>query len=143
MAEATSLQDRQWLDVLLQKLTSLIKKLPTTLPCGSKDGPISANLCDLNLTHHDSTEGLYYMFNKSWERVFQHPDDQKELLVVQGKYGLDIALAYVVHFSKAPRIEENGGIMLLALRVESLIALMETVDYPILARIAQVLLGTF
>ena len=32
MAEATSLQDRQRLDVLLQKLTSLIKKLPTTLP---------------------------------------------------------------------------------------------------------------
>ena len=38
MAEATSLQDRQRLDVLLQKLTSLIKKLPTMLPHGSKDG---------------------------------------------------------------------------------------------------------
>jgi hypothetical protein len=47
--------------------------------------------------------------------VFQHLDDQKELLVVWGKYGLDIALAYVMHFLKAPRIEENGGIMLLAL----------------------------
>ena len=53
MAEATSLQDRQRLDVLLQKLTLLIKKLPTMLPCGSKDGPIAANLCDLNLTHHE------------------------------------------------------------------------------------------
>ena len=67
MAEATSLQDCQWIDGLLKKLASLIKKLPMMLPCGSKDGPIAANLCDLNLTCHDSTEGLYYMFNKSWE----------------------------------------------------------------------------
>jgi hypothetical protein len=67
MTEAMSLQEFQWLDELLKKLTSLIKKLPTMLPCGAKDGPIAAHLCDFNLTHHDSTEGPYYTFNKSWE----------------------------------------------------------------------------
>lgn len=123
MAEAT-LTDRQQLDELLKKLTSLIKKLPTTLPCGAKDGPIAANFSDLTF---DSTEGPYYSFNKSWERVFQRPDDQRELLVVRGKYGLDIALAYLTLFSKAPGIEENGGLGLLAMRAESVIALIETV----------------
>jgi hypothetical protein len=37
----------------------------------------------------------------------QCPDDQKELLVVRGKYGLEVALAYLVHFLKAPGVEEN------------------------------------
>jgi hypothetical protein len=124
MAEATSPKDQQRLDELVKKLTSLIKKLPTTLPCGSKDGPLATNFCDLT---HDTTEGPYYTFNKSWERVFQWPDDEKELLVVRGKYGLDVALAYITHFSKASGIEENGGLGLLAVRVESLIALIETV----------------
>jgi hypothetical protein len=54
MAEATSLKDRQRLDELEKKLVSLIKKLPTTLPCGSKDGPIATNFSDLT---HDNTEG--------------------------------------------------------------------------------------
>src|SRR5271168_629418 len=127
MAEATPLHSHQRLDEILKKLTSLVKKLPTTLPCGSKDGPLAEHLCDLNFTCHDSTEGPYYTFNKSWERVFQRLDDQKELLVVRGKYGLEIALAYLVHFSKAPGIEENGCIELLTARADSLIALIETV----------------
>jgi hypothetical protein len=101
MAEATPLHSHQRLDEILKKLTSLVKKLPTTLPCGSKDGPLAEHLCDLNFTHHDSTEGPYYTFNKSWEHIFQCPDDQKELFVVRGKYGLEVALAYLVHFSKA------------------------------------------
>jgi hypothetical protein len=127
MDEATPLHGCQHLDERLTKLTSLVKKLPTTLPCGSKDGPLAEHLCDLNFTRHDSTEGPYYTFNKSWERVFQRPDDQKELLVVRGKYGLEIALAYLVHFAKAPGIEENSGIELLTARADSLIALIETV----------------
>jgi hypothetical protein len=124
MAEATSLKDRQRLNELEKKLTSLIKKLPTTLPCGSKDGPIATNFSDLT---HDNTEGPYYSFNKAWERVFQRPDDQKELLVVRGKYGLEVALTYLTHFSKVSGIEENGGLGLLVVRAESLITLIETV----------------
>lgn len=139
MAEAT-LKDHQRLDELVKKLTSLIKKLPTTLPCGSKDGPIATNLCDLT---HDDTEGPYYSFNKSWERVFQRSEDQKELLVVRGKYGLDIALTYIVHFSKAPRIEENGGLGLLAVRVESLITLIETVYFLIYNSMVSMLTKSF
>jgi hypothetical protein len=124
MAEATPSKDRQLLDEQVKKLTSLIKKLPTTLPCGTKDGPIATNFCDLS---HDTEEGPYYTFNKAWERVFQRQDDQKELLVVRGKYGLDVALNYITHFSKLPGIEDNGGLTLLVARVESLTALIETV----------------
>ena len=120
----TTLKEQQLLDELLKKLTSLIKKLPTTLPCGAKDGLIAMNFSNLT---HDSTEGPYYSFNKSWEHIFQCPDDQKELLVARGKYGLDMALVYLTHFSKALGIEENGGLGLLAVRAESLIALIETV----------------
>src|ERR1700678_1799450 len=107
MAKATPLHSHQCLDEILKKLTSLVKKLPTTLLCGSKDGPLAEHLCDLNFTHHDSTEGPHYTFNKSWEHVFQCPDDQKELLVIRGKYGLEVALAYLAHFLKAPGVEEN------------------------------------
>ena len=122
MAEATSSRDRQHFNELLKQLTSLIKKLPTTLPCGLKDGPIASNFSDFT---HDPDEGPYYTFNKSWERVFQRPDDQKEHLVVRGKYGLEVALSYITHFSTAPGIEEDGGLGLLAVRVESLISLIE------------------
>jgi hypothetical protein len=111
MAEVTSHTDQQRLNELTKKLTALVKKLPTTLPCGSKDGPLATHFSDLT---HDKTEGPYYTFNKAWERVFQCPDNQKDLLVVRGKYGLDIALAYITHFSNVPGIEENGGHGLLA-----------------------------
>ena len=74
MAEATSLKDRQQLDELLKKLTSLIKKLPITLPYGAKDGPITTHFGDIT---YNSTEGPYYSFNKSWKHVFQCPDDKR------------------------------------------------------------------
>jgi hypothetical protein len=94
MTQATSptLAHQQQLDELVKKLTSLIKKIPTTLPCVSKDGPIATHLSDLTYDITDS-EGPYYSFNKSWECVFQCPDDQKDLLVIRGKYGLDVVLA--------------------------------------------------
>jgi hypothetical protein len=124
MANATSPSDQQQFDNLLKKLSSLIKKLLTTLPCGTKDGPIALNFSDLG---HDSEEGPYYTFNRSWERVFQCSDAQKELLVIRGKYGLDLVLAYIMHFSKVPGIEQSGGLVLLGARIESLIDLIETV----------------
>ena len=75
---------------------------------------------------YDTTEGPYYTFNKSWECVFQCADDQKEHLVVRGKYGLDLVQAYIVHFSNILGIEMNGGLQLMAQRVETLISLIET-----------------
>lgn len=126
MANATSPSDQQLVDGLLKKLSSLIKKLPTTLPCGTKDGPIALNFSDLGHDNSDE-EGPYYTFNRSWERVFQCSDAQKELLVIRGKYGLDLALAYIIHFSKVPGIEQSGGLVLLGAHIESLIDLIETV----------------
>jgi hypothetical protein len=98
--------------------------LHLALPCGLKDGPIASNFSDFT---HNPEEGPYYTFNKSWERVFQRPDDQKEHLVVRGKYGLEVALSYITYFSTAPGIEEDGALGLLAVRVESLIGLIEAV----------------
>jgi hypothetical protein len=132
----TSLDEqKQNLDNLIQKLNGLIKKLPTTLPCGSKDGPLAKHFSD---HMYDATEGPYFTFNQSWERVFQQcADSQKEYLVVRGKYGLDLVQAYIVHFAKIPGIEANNGLSLLAQRVEALIALIEAMyffDYMNLPR---------
>ena len=47
MSSTTSLaEQKHHLKTLLQKLNGLIKKLPTTLPCGSKDGPIAKHFSD-------------------------------------------------------------------------------------------------
>jgi hypothetical protein len=119
-----SLDDqKKHLQNLLLKLAALIKKIPTSLPCGSKEGPITRNFSDLT---YDTTEGPYYTFNKSWERVFQCADDEKEYLIVRGKYGLDLVQAYIVHFSNTPGIETNSRLHLMAQRVKTLISLMET-----------------
>jgi hypothetical protein len=124
MSDTTSLaEQKQHLKNLLQTLSKLIKKLPTTLPCGSKEGTIAKHFSGHT---YDIDEGPYYSFNQAWERVFQCADDEKEHLVVRGKYGLDLVQAYVVHFSKVSGIEANNGLHLVAKRVESLIALIET-----------------
>jgi hypothetical protein len=119
-----SVEDQtQRLKSLIQKLTDLIKQLPTTRPCGSKDGPIAKYFSDHT---YDDPEGPYFTFNKAWERVFQCADNGKEHLVVQGKYGLDLVQAYVVHFSKVPGIEMNDGLHLVAQRVEALVTFLES-----------------
>jgi len=125
MSNTTSLEkQKQHLETLLQKLNGLIiKKLPTTLPCGSKDGPIAKHFSDHKF---DATEGPYFTFNQSWERVFQCADSEKEYLMVRGKYGLDLVQAYVAHFSKISGIEADNGLSLLAQRVEALIILIDT-----------------
>jgi hypothetical protein len=125
MSKTISLEDQKThLDNLLQKLNGIIKKLPTALPCGSKDGPIAKCLSDHT---YDATEGPYYTFNSNWERVFQCAEDQKKYLVIRGKYGLDLVQAYITHFSKVSGIEANNGLHLMAQRVEALITLIETV----------------
>ena len=66
----------------------------------------------------------YETFNTAWERVFQHSEDEKKLLVTRGKYGLDLAHAYAAHFSKVPGIGENN-VGLVVLCIEALIELIE------------------
>jgi hypothetical protein len=119
-------KQRQHLNNLIQKLSGLIKKLLTTLPCGSKDGPLAKHFSDHT---YDATEGPYFTFNKGWKQAFQCTDSQGENLVVIGKYGLDLVQAYIVHFAKMPEINANNGLSLLAQRVEVLIALIEVMYF--------------
>jgi hypothetical protein len=106
---------------LLPKLNALIKKLPTTFPCGSKDGPLAKYLTSLEYDN----DSPYKTFNQSWEHVFQCADNEKKLLVVRGKYGLDLAHTYAYHFAKVAGIEENNGLGLMAQRVKALIELID------------------
>ena len=97
------------------KLNTLIKKLPTTLTCGSKDGPLAKYLISLEYDN----DSPYKTFNQSWEHVFQHADAERKLLVVQGKYGLDIAHRYAAHFATVAGIENNNGLDLVAQHVKT------------------------
>jgi len=112
------------LDTLLKKLAVLIKNLPTSLPCTTKDGPITKFFTS---HEYDHDEGPYYTFNKSWECVFQVSDDEKEKLVLRGKHGLPLVLTYLLHFSKIPEITQNNGLFFMAERVQSLISTVESV----------------
>jgi len=51
---------------ILPKLNVLIKKLPTTLPCRSKDGPLAKYFTSLKYDN----DSPYETFNQSWEHVF-------------------------------------------------------------------------
>ena len=110
------------IEELLLKLNTLIKKLPTTLPCGSKDGPLAKYLTSLEYDN----DSPYKTFNQSWERVFQHADAKRKLLVGQGKYGLDLAHRYAAHFVTVAGIENNNGLGLVAQRIKALIELIDT-----------------
>ena len=50
---------------------------------------------------------------------------ESDHLIVRGKYGMELALAYIVHFSNVPGIEANGGLYLMAEWVDKSIALLE------------------
>ena len=62
---------------LLPKLNVLIKKLSTTLPCGSKDGPLAKYFTSLEydngtaLTRHSISYGNMY-FNNYLDDVHTH-----------------------------------------------------------------------
>ena len=116
-------EQKQWVENLLQKLNGLTKKLPTIVPCGSKDGPIAKHFSDYT---YDTSEGPVFTFNQSWERVFQCVDSEKQYLVVRGKYGLDLVHAYIAHFSKISGIEVDNGLYMVAQCVDGLITLIET-----------------
>ena len=117
-------RQKQHLDNLLQKLTGLIKKLPASCPCGTKDGPIATYFSS---HEYDITEGPYFTFNQAWEHVFQCPESEKEHLVIRGKYGLEMVQAYLACFLNYPGIEKDNGLQLIAQQVEVLIALIEVV----------------
>ena len=129
MSETPSIaEQRLYLDKAMKTLQSLIRKLPSTLPCGTKDGPLVKHFTD---TDHDVEEGPYYTFNRSWECVFQSPDVKQEHIIICGKHGLDLVYAYIAHFSHIPKIEENNGLQLVALRVDSLSKMIDKLYVPL------------
>jgi hypothetical protein len=61
MSSEPSLKNQ--LNILLLKLNGLVKKLPTALPCGSKDGPLAKHLTSLEYNR----DSPYETFNTAWE----------------------------------------------------------------------------
>jgi hypothetical protein len=123
MSEALSLDEQKLhLDKAMKILHGLIRKIPSTLPCGTKDGPLATHFTD---TDYDTEEGPYYTFNQSWVCVLQSSDFKKEHIVICGKYRLDLVYTYIAHFSHIPKIEENNGLQLVALRVDSLVEMID------------------
>ena len=117
------MSDEPSVEELLPKLNALIKRLPTTLPCRLKEGPLAKYLTNLEYDN----DSPYETFNQSWERVFQRSDAEKKLLVVRGKYGLDLAYRYAAHFATVVGIKENNALGLVAQRVNALIELIDSI----------------
>ena len=62
MSEMPSIaEQRLYLDKATKTLKSMIRKLPSTLPCRTKDGPLAKHF---TYTDHDIEEGPYYTFNQ-------------------------------------------------------------------------------
>ena len=120
MSETASID--QDLNNMMMKLHTLIKKLPSTLPGGTKDGPIAKHFTECV---YNTTEGPYFSFNHLWDCVFQLQNVQIEHLVIHGKHGLDLVYSYISHFSNLPGMDNNNRFQLVALWVESLIGIVE------------------
>ena len=118
------LSQQKHLKTLLKTLSGHIKNLPTSLPCGAKEGPFVKHFSDLG---HDISEGPYFTYNNAWERVFQVSEDEKDQLVIRGKYGLSLAQAYLAHFCQVPSIKASNGLFLMAEHVNALIKRIEAV----------------
>jgi hypothetical protein len=61
MSNTSSPKDQ--LNQLLLKLNGLVKKLPTMLPCGTKEGPLAKYHTDLDY----NKDNPYESFNIAWE----------------------------------------------------------------------------
>ncbi|KIJ12670.1 hypothetical protein PAXINDRAFT_14433 [Paxillus involutus ATCC 200175] len=109
---------------LLDQLKEVANSLPTTLPDGTKDGPIAIHLSNLSV---DEEKGPFYSFNWAWELVFQRTDAEKRKLIVRGKYGLKMDHSFTTHFVKLKGIEANGNIVLIAEHLKTLLQLITEV----------------
>ncbi|KIK73898.1 hypothetical protein PAXRUDRAFT_177203 [Paxillus rubicundulus Ve08.2h10] len=100
------------LSQLLTELHNAIKALLSSIPEGSKSGPIATQFCSWEI---DEEEGPFFPLNKTWERVFQQSEAEQKSLVVQGKFSLQMAHSFCAFFSQAPGIETNNGLGLMIL----------------------------
>ncbi|KAF7354492.1 hypothetical protein MVEN_01138500 [Mycena venus] len=84
---------------------------------------------------HDTIDGLYFIFNAQWERVFQklpgQPDNKLTNLVAygRGKHGLILAHAWAAHYATVVTPAERD---LIQLRVQSLLKLI-TNSIPVIS----------
>jgi hypothetical protein len=116
-------KDLQW---VLHSLQGLIKNLPSSLPCGAKEGPIGKYF--LEKAEYNEEEGPYFTFNKAYDRVFQGlAEHERELLVMRGKYGIERVHTCMAVFSKISGIEKNKGLVLMAACASDLVKLCQTV----------------
>jgi hypothetical protein len=126
MSELSSAEQQKDLQQVLHSLKGLIKNLPSSLPCGAKDGPIGKYFPEK--AEYDEEEGPYFTFNKAYDRVFQGlTDPERELLVMRGKYGIERVHTCMTVFSKISGIEKNNGLVLMAARASDLVELCQTV----------------
>jgi len=109
---------------LLNQLKKAVANLPMSIPEGDPSGPIATYLSDFSI---DKEEGPFYSFNRAWERAFQQPEDERRKLIVRGKYGLQVAVAFVAYFLQAEGIEEHNAHNLVADRIENLLQLIHDV----------------
>ena len=100
--------------------------MPSSLPCGAKDRPIGKYFPEK--AGYDKEEGPYFTFNKAYDGVFQGlTDPERELLVMQGKYGIERVHTCMTVFSKISGIEKNNGLVLMAVHASDLVELCQTV----------------
>ena len=70
----------------------------------------------------------YFTLNKAHDRVFQGlTDPERELLVMQGKYGIKQVHTCLTVFSKILGIEKNNGLVLMEAHASDLVKLCQTV----------------
>lgn len=86
---------------LLDHLKAAVKALPQTISLGPKDGLLAKTF-----TKHPANlddEGLWYSFNKLWERAFhsQKAEAEKTALVLRGKSGLALVIEFVAFYKDA------------------------------------------
>ncbi|KAG2139819.1 uncharacterized protein EDB93DRAFT_1162592 [Suillus bovinus] len=108
----------------LADLHSVIAELPGSLPEAAEDGPIGHHLRDFSV---DEDEGPFYSFNRAWERVFQHSENERQKLVMRGRHGVILAHDFAVHFAALPNIEQHDGLVLMNERIKALIKLLHDV----------------
>ena len=95
--------------------------MPWSLPCRAEDRPIGK-------AEYNKEEGPYFTFNKTYDRVFQGLTDlERELLVMQGKYGIKQVHTCMTVFSKILGIEKNNGLVFMAAHASDLVKLCQTV----------------
>ncbi|KZV67297.1 hypothetical protein PENSPDRAFT_688284 [Peniophora sp. CONT] len=93
---------------LIKQLRSAARTLPATISLRAQEGFLAKTF-----TNHPSNldgKGLWYSFNKVWERAFhsQKPEADKTALVLCGKHGLQIVFDFVEFYKDVDGMTETN-----------------------------------